>query len=191
MAIRVLKSEMNRDAALRRLSPSSIQRWLSGPLRAVAEIHIPYRLYKITVQDRGSEQVRYYAVDAASGKLDPYEFQALPEAAKWIEVETRNSHPIRLSESDTQKLALEKIRRILFSSGFFRLSHPQIAAELLISEFYLPYWAGFYGDEQNVSLKIINALRQTFEGSKVRHLVKSWLSEKPADDSRLCAAVPK
>jgi hypothetical protein len=188
MANPVLKSEMNRDAALRRLWPSSIQRWLSGPLRAVAEIHIPYRLYKITVQDRGSEQVRYYAVDAASGKLDPYEFQALPEAEKWIEVETRNSHPIRLSESDTQKLALEKIRRILFSSGFFRLSHPQFTTELVISEFYLPYWAGFYGDEQNVSLKVINAVRQTTEGSKVRHLVKSWLSERPANDSCFCAA---
>ena len=45
-------------------------------------------------------------------------------------------------------------------------------------EFYIPYWAGFYGDEDNLSLIVLNAVRQTVEGNKVRRLVKTWLLER-------------
>jgi hypothetical protein len=187
MTICTLPQKVNRALALRRLDSvggfSTLRRWLNPPLRGMAEIYLPYRLYKVTVEDRGVRRARYYAIDAASGALDPYEFVNLPEPHEWTEVEARNCYPVRLAENETRSLAVQKLRRLLFSRGFFRLAYPQLTAELINPEFYLPYWVGFYGDEQSVNLKVLNAVRETMEGSKIRHLLQAWLLEKPADAS--------
>jgi hypothetical protein len=178
---------MTRALALRRLDSSGgfnpVTRWLDGPLRGMAEIYIPYRLYKVTVEDRGVRRARCYAIDAASGALDPYEFANLPQPHEWTEVEKSDCYPVRLAEHETRSLAVQKLRRLLFSRGFFRLAYPQLTAELINSEFYLPYWVGFYGDEQNVNLKVLNAVRETMEGSKIHQLLQAWLLENPADAS--------
>jgi hypothetical protein len=186
MTICSLQHNVNSALALRRLDSSggfnAVRRWLNPPLRGIAEIYIPYRLYRVTAEDRGVRRARYYAIDAASGALDPYEFANPPEPHEF-EVETRNCYPVRLAENETRSLAIQKLRRLLFSGGFFRLAHPQLTAELIHSEFYLPYWVGFYGDEQNVNLKVLNAVRETMEGNKVRHLLQTWLLENPAGAS--------
>ena len=175
---------MSYEEAVRRLSGSGLQgglrRWINGPLRAVAEIYLPYRLYRVTMDDRRLKSVRHYAVDAAAGTLDPYEFATPPAPETWVEVETRNFHPARLDESQTTKLVTEKVRRLLYSRGFFRVMNPSIGAELVQPEFYIPYWAGFYGDEQNMGITVLNAVRQTVEGNKARRLVKTWLLESDA-----------
>jgi len=182
MAIYSLQCEMTYAEALRKLSPSgvlsSLRRWIGGPLHGIAEIYIPYRLYRVAIDDRGIRSVRYYAIDAAAGTLDPYEFHGPPDPHSLIEVDTRNFHPVRLDEDRTKKAVTEKVRRLLYSRGFFRLANPVITAELMESEFYIPYWAGFYGDEQHVSVTVLNAVRQTVEGSKVRRLVEAWLLER-------------
>ena len=185
---------MTRALALSRLNSSGkfrvVTRWLNGPLRGVAEIYLPYRLYKVSFEDGGVRRTRYYAIDAASGALDPYEFVNLPKPHEF-EVETRNCFPVRLAETETRNLAVQKLRRLLFSRGFFRLSYPQLTAELINPEFYLPYWVGFYGDEQNMNLKVLNAMRETLEGSKIRRLLQAWLLEKPAEASPLSDVPPK
>jgi len=169
---------MGYEAALRTLNTAQglgiVRRWLTGTLRAIAEIYIPYRLYKVTLDDHRVQNIRYYAVDAVVGTLDPYEFIDAP-ADTWVKVDTRNFHPVRLNESRTKGIVVEKVRRMLYSRGFFRLANPGITAELIEPEFYLPYWAGFYGDEQNISVIVLNAVRQKVEGSKMRHAVQTWL----------------
>ena len=187
MAILSLQRRMSYEEALRQLSAraAGLRRWISGPLRGVAEIYLPYRLYRVTVDDRRLRSVRYYAVDAAAGKLDPYEFANPPALGESIAVETRNFHPAYLDEDQTNKLVTEKVRRLLYSRGFFRVINPNITAELIQSEFYIPYWAGFYGHDQNISITVLNAVRRTVEGNKVRRLVKTWLltSDSNLDNS--------
>lgn len=165
--------------ALRKLGTADglglLRRWLSGSLCGIAEIYLPYRLYKVMLDDRRIQSVRYYAVDATTGTLDPYEFATAPGEDAWIELETRNFHPVRLGESETRKIIVEKVRRLLYSRGFFRLANPNITADLVTPEFYIPYWAGFYGGEQNLSATVLNAVRQTVEGSKMRRAVQTWL----------------
>ena len=182
---------MARDLALRRLTPpgvrGTVHRWITGKLLALAEVYVPYRLYQITVQDRRVHSSRYYAVDAAAGTLDPYEFAAPPSPEAFVEVDTRNCHPVRLDEKQTNRVALEKVRRLIFSGGFFRLANPSISANLIQPEFYMPYWAGFYGDEQSLKVVVFNAIRQTQEGSKVRQLLQEWLQDRPALLSRSIA----
>ncbi|HEY6969199.1 MAG TPA: hypothetical protein VJA94_08345 [Candidatus Angelobacter sp.] len=153
------------------------RRWLTGRFHGIADIYIPYRLYKVTLDDRRIRSVRFYAIDAAVGTLDPYEFARPPQPDSWLRVETGNFHPIRLNEDQTKKFVVEKVRRVLYSRGFFRLANPAISADLIEPEFYLPYWAGFYGDERDVRIIVLNAIRQRVEGSKVRRLVKNWLLE--------------
>jgi len=181
MTIFSLQPRIGYESALRKLSPSgtlgALRRWVSGPLRAVAGIHIPYRLYKVSVDNRRFHGVRYYAVDAAAGTLDPYEFAIPPGTADYVELETRNFHPVCLDETQTHKMVTEKVRRLLYSRGFFRMANPKITAELLRPEFHIPYWAGFYGDEQNMSVTVLNAVRETVEGKKLRELLQAWLTE--------------
>lgn len=181
MRISTLQHKIDRNLALHRLNSGFLRQWFHGPLRGIAEIYIPYRLYKVVLDDRRIQSVRYYAVDAASGTLDPYEFATAPGPHEWTEVAAANYHPVRLAEDETKKLAIEKVRRMFFSHGFFRLANPCLIAELINPEFYLPYWVGFYGEEQNVDLKVLNAVRETMEGSKVPNLLKTWLLEQPAE----------
>jgi hypothetical protein len=185
MTICSLRHETDPTIALRKLAfPAMggvLQRWWSGPLRGVAAIYIPYRLYRVSVADRRLQRLHYYALDSASGTLDPYEFAAPPELQEWTEAEAPNCHPVKVEERKTRELAIETVRRRLFTRGFYRLTAPRIIAELIHPEFYLRYWVGFYGDDRNVSLRVVNAVRQTMEGSKVGHLLRAWLMEKPAE----------
>ncbi len=182
MMISSFQATMGRELALRTLSHPGplglLRRWRSGKLVAIADIYIPYRLYKITVDDRRAKLTKYYAVDAAAGLLDLYEFTSPPPDGKFVEVETRNFHPVRLGESETKLLVLKKARRSLFARGFFHMVDPVICAEFVRPEFYMPYWAGFYGDGQNVRVTALDAVRHTVEGSKVSEVVKLWLMDQ-------------
>jgi len=163
---------------MRVLAPPGIlgglQRWQRGRLRALAPVYIPYCLYKIVINDRGAQAERYYAVDAACGILDPYEFSTPPEV---VEVTTRNALPMMVDERQTRERAIEKIRRHLYSTGFFRLRNPAIAAELTGPEFHVPYWVGFLGTERDVKIMVVDAVRHRVEGGKVRLLLQEWLMD--------------
>jgi hypothetical protein len=185
MTICRLGHETDPTIALRKLASPAIGglllRWWSGPLRGVAEIYIPYRLYRVSIEDRRFRRIHYYAQDSASGTLDPYEFAMLPKSEEWTEVEAPNCHPVKVEESKTRELAIAAVRRRLYARGFYRLTAPRLTAELIPPEFYLLYWVGFYGDDRNVSLRVVNAVRQTMEGTKVCHLLRNWLMEKPVE----------
>jgi hypothetical protein len=172
--------------ALRKLAPWNS--WPASRLHGIAKIYIPYRMYRVTTHDRHAENCWYFAVDAAAGTLDPYQFANVPEAGCWAEIETRNCHPVTVKESDTRELAIEKVRRLLFSRGFFRLAYPQITAELILPEFYIPYWVGFCGPERNLKIRVLDAVRQTIEGNKVRQVVRAWLLQDSSFASTLISS---
>ncbi|HEV7522588.1 MAG TPA: hypothetical protein VGP89_15905 [Candidatus Angelobacter sp.] len=186
MMIRSLQSVVDRELAWRSLSPRGalgiVRRWRAGKLLALSDIYIPYRLYQIKVDDHRVRSTRFLAVDAISGALDPYEFAESPLHGRCVEVDAANYLPAQLAEDDSRTLVLEKVRRLLFSGGFFRLVKPAITTNL-IGEFYIPYWAGFYGEAHNVSVLILNAVRGTIEGSKASNLVKNWLLERSSNDT--------
>lgn len=153
-----------------------VRRWLSGNLHALAEVYLPYRLYRVTVNDGRLKGAYYYAIDSATGMLDPYQFTSPPTAKNFADIETRNCHSVLLDEKQTNDLAGAKVRRSLFAGGFFRLRNPLITANLIHEDFYIPYWAGFYGDERNLKIQVLNAVRQTLEGGKVSKVIQQWLS---------------
>jgi hypothetical protein len=182
MLITSLKSRVGREQALRLLSSSgmsrTLRRWLTGDLILLADIYIPYRLYKIVCEDPKSQSARCYAIDALSGLLDPYQFSEIPVQSEFVGIETQNPMSPSLDESRTRELAIEKARRVIFSRGFFRLAHPRITAELIQPELYIPYWAGFYGNKQDLSIVVLDSVRRTIEGRKVAHAIKEWLLDE-------------
>ena len=185
MIIRSLQPALDRELALRNFSPAGplgiLRRWRTGKLLGISDIYIPYRLYRVQVEDIRVRNARFLAVDAMSGVLDPYEFPEPPLPGQSVEVETSNALPVRLAETETRAFVLEKLRRLLFSAGFFRLAKPVMTAEMTGATFYIPYWVGFYGGPQNVRVQVLNAVRGTIEGSKVSSLVKTWLLERSGD----------
>jgi hypothetical protein len=192
MIICSLQPAVDRELALRNFSPAgplgTLRRWRTGKLLGISDIYIPYRLYRVQVEDIRTRSARFLAVDAMSGALDPYEFPEPPLPGKSVEVVTSNSLPVRLAEDETRAFVLEKLRRLLFSNGFFRLAKPVMTAEMMSTTFYIPYWAGFYGGPRNVRVQVLNAVRGTIEGSKVSSLVKAWLLEQSGDGLRDAAA---
>jgi hypothetical protein len=185
MSISTLQPAFEYGEAWRRLSSSGIEgllrRWWRGQTRGIAKILIPYRLYKVTVSNRGSVWSGYYGVDAASGALDPYEFSSPVTADSFNQTETANCHPVRLDEEETARLALEKVRRLVYVRGFFHLYNPRITCEPAGGVFYIQYWAGFYGDDRNLNMVVVNGVRGTVEGGKVRRLIRGWLLEPGAN----------
>src|SRR5260370_34413056 len=117
------------------------------------------------VGDRRAKLTKYYAVDGAAGLLDLYEFTSPPPDGKFFEVETRNSHPVRLGESETKLLVLKTARRSLFARGFFHMVDPVLCAEFVRPEFYMPSSAGFYVDGHTGTVTALDAVRHTVEWS--------------------------
>lgn len=169
---------MDRELALKNFSSRGLGGWMrrsiSGKLIGTAEIYIPYRLYKITIRDRQMSAARFLAVDAVSGIFDPIEIRNMGFDCQLVE--TRNFLPLQVAESDTQAIVLSRTRKVLFSSGVFRLREPEISVELVENGFHVGYWAGFYGNKKKMNVLVLDAMTQTIAGGKMTEHVKNWLN---------------
>lgn len=178
--IRSLKPNVTRDEAIRQFSPgglSSVFRNTAfGQLRSVAELYVPFRLFRVQITNRGRTEERLVALDAVSGMLDLYQFDHLPTEAETVSVDTRNCPLPQLQNRAAIELLIAKLRRVLYSRGFFRMRDLQITAALLEGELHVPYWLGFRGSDRHVNVSVIDAVRRRLEGAKVRRLVEAWLT---------------
>lgn len=179
-AIRSLKSSLNREQAAKWFAPRGpigfLRSAISGPLLAVADFYIPFRVFEVTIENNQSRQTRFAAVDRVTGLLDLYTFDSSP--ADLVEVNTRNRPEIQLSDDECSRLVVDKFRRIVFNQGFFRLRHFGLHARALPLDLYIPYWVAFRGSTM-LNVSVIDAVRRRVEGAKVRQLLKSWLLAQP------------
>ena len=147
-----------------------------GPLRSVADFYIPFRLFQVEIINSGERDDRVLGLDAINGSLDPYHFEQLPSPGEVVYVDTRNYAEPLLDEVQGKALLVEKVRRLLFSKGFFRMRDLQISASLIRGEIYVPYWVGFRGRGMYARPAVIDAVRRRVEGAKVRNLLREWLT---------------
>ena len=119
---------------------------------------------------------RIFGLDAVNGSLDLYTFEQLPGEGEVFYLETRNCTEPLLGETEAVKLVTEKVQRLLFSTGFFRMRNLQINAAPVAGEIYIPYWVGFRGRGIRARLAVIDAVRRRPEGAKVRQLLRTWLT---------------
>ncbi len=178
--IRSLKPNVTRDEAVEQFSSGGLtdaaRDWLRGPLRSVADVYIPFRLFQIELHNAGHRKVQCLAIDAVKGNLDLYHLHEIPTESDIVIFETRNCLPAVLDDAHLTPLIVAKFRRIIFSRGFFRLRSPEITATPLPGEIHVPYWIGFRGHQDRLRFDVIDAVRRRYEGAKVRKLLYEWLS---------------
>jgi hypothetical protein len=178
--IRTLKPNVTREQAILQFSSTGIPRLFRnvayGPLRSVAELYLPFRLFQVQIMNRGTTEERLIALDAISGTLDPFQFDHVPTDSETVSIVSRNCPSAHLEDAFIGELLIAKLRRLLYSRGFFRMRDLQITAMPLSQELHIPYWLGFRGPNGHARVAVIDAVRRRFEGAKMRRLVEAWLT---------------
>ncbi len=179
MRIQILRPNVTREQAVRQFSggvTGSLRDLRSGPLRAVADFYIPFRIFAVEILNAAKKDRRILGLDAVTGSLDPYYFDHSPGGAEVQEVETRNCLGIALDHAHAEKLVVTKVQRVLFTRGFFRIRNLTISVDPASREIYIPYWAGFRGHGSSASVAVIDAVRRQPEGARVRRMLEDWLT---------------
>jgi len=179
-AIRSLKPNVSREAATQHFTGGTFRPadWFRGPVHAIGELYIPFRLFEVTIRNRGKADRGIFGLDAAQGVLDPYQFPAAPLPEDLIFLQTRNVLPSVLSTEEARERLLGKVRRLVFSRGFFRMREVEFEAVQIPGEVCIPYWVGFRGHDGEVRVSVLDAVRRRPEGAKVRQMVEAWLRSR-------------
>lgn len=178
--IRSLRPNVSRDEAIDQFSsggPVELLRQVAfGPVRSVAEFFIPFRLFQVEILNSGKRDRRVLGLDVVTGSLDLYHFEQLPGPGEVVVVESRNCPLGLLDDAQAMELVITKVRRVLFTTGFFRMRNLEISAEPIAGEICIPYWVGFRGRGTQARFVVMDAVRRRIEGAKVRNLLQSWLT---------------
>jgi hypothetical protein len=181
--IQSLRPNVTREQAMLALKPRGIlkffPRYRRSDLRRIADVYLPYRLYQVRVggmRDMAAERTRLFALDAVAGTLDLFEFPRIPARDDFVSIESRNRLEPLLEESRGRFLLAEKVLRIIFQQGFFRVKKPTLELNPVPLEFHMPYWLGFYGEDGALRCRVLDAVRHRVEGAKARALFEHWLA---------------
>jgi hypothetical protein len=178
-SIRALKPNVSQSAALHKFSasgPAALLRTLRlGPLQRIAEVYLPFNLYRVDY-DLGREHLsRLFGIDAVGGSLDLFEFPAPPTQDELVRIETRNVLPTNLTGDAAQQVLRDKVLRLIFQQGFFKLREANLTIERIPLDLHLAYWLAFYGKGM-VRCRVLDATRNRIEGAKASALFETWLT---------------
>jgi hypothetical protein len=179
-AIRTLKPNVTQDEAVRTFSARGLSslywRMRSGPLQKIAGAYVPFHLYRVRYQLGRTPYARLFAIDAVDGSLDLFEFPKVPDDRELLSIDGRNCLTSGLPEEREVELLREKVLRIVFQQGFFKLRELRLNITREPCEIYLPYWLGFYGGGETVRCRVLDAVRRRIEGAKASAFFEQWLA---------------
>jgi hypothetical protein len=178
--IRTLKPNVTQEEAVRTFSALGFSalywRMRIGPLRKIAGAYVPFRFYRVRYDLGRTPHMRLFALDAVDGSLDLFEFPRIPEERELLSIGGRNRLAPELTEDRAVELLREKVLRIVFQQGFFKLRRLRLDITREPSEIYLPYWLGFYGGGETVRCRVMDAVRRRIEGAKASAFFEQWLA---------------
>jgi len=178
--IRTLKPNVTEKEAMRTFSSPGISaffwRMRSGPLQKIAAAYVPFRLYRVRYELGRTPHKRLFALDAVDGSLDLFEFPRVPGDSELLSLDSRNRLTPALSEDRAVELLREKVLRIVFQQGFFKLREVRLDITREACEIYLPYWLGFYGGGETARCRVLDAVRRRIEGAKASAFFEQWLA---------------
>jgi hypothetical protein len=146
-----------------------------GVLRRIAAAYVPFSLYRVEFENARARQSTWMAIDQVEGILDLYEFPDQLRCGELMKVVTRNTLAPALPKERSHALLKEKVLRLIFQRGFFKLKEPRIRLERL-ETFYMPFWLAFYGEDGSVHCRVMDAVRRRMEGQKAVQLFEQWLN---------------
>lgn len=179
-AVQSLRANVDRQEALHAFHGVGLRglagRGVRGPLQRMAAAYVPFRLYRVQYDSGHAHVCRYFALEAVEGLLDLFEFANPPAGEELMEIVSRNCLAARLTADHACRLLEEKILRMLFQRGFFRIRGLNLQIEPLSLEFSMPYWLGFYGADGRLRCRVLDAVRRRMEGAKASTLFEHWLA---------------
>jgi hypothetical protein len=179
-AIRSLRPHVSKEDAVRTFSSRGFSavywRMRSGPLQRIADAYVPFWIYRVRYEMAQSTATRLFALDAVRGSLDLFEFPRVPADDELVAIESRNRLIPRLEEITARELLREKVLRVIFQQGFFKLRALKVEIERVPMELHMPYWLGFYGGTGLVRCRVMDAVRRRIEGAKASAFFEQWLA---------------
>ena len=179
-SIRIVKPNVTPQDAVRFFAAPGLSSlyWnlRSGPLRRIADIYVPFWLYRVSYALPRAAPARFFALDAVDGSLDLFEFPHLPAENQMLVLETRNVLKPFLTEARAEQILREKVLRVIFQQGFFKLRTLNLEVSSKAHELYLPYWLGIYGRGGTVRCRVMDAVRRRIEGAKASTFFEQWLA---------------
>jgi hypothetical protein len=176
-AIRVLKPNVTQEEAVRAFSGAGVSalywRMRSGPLRRIADAYVPYFLYRVKY---AGAPARLFAIDAVDGSLDLFEFSQIPVERELLPLDGRNRLHPALTEERAAELLRDKVLRVIFQQGFFKIRNARIEITPVRCELHLPYWLGFHERGGAVHCRVMDAVRRRIEGAKASAFFEHWLA---------------
>jgi hypothetical protein len=178
--IRSLKPNVSRKDAIGVFSSrgfaNRVWQMRNGPLQRIADAYVPCRIYGVRYELGSRMQTRFFALDAVDGSLDLFEFPRMPSPQEFLPIETRNFLRPSLTGARAEELLREKILRVIFQHGFFKLRERGLAVVREPLELHLPYWLGLYGRRGVVRCRVMDAVRRRVEGAKASAFFEQWLA---------------
>jgi hypothetical protein len=178
--IRSLKAHVSKEEAAQTFSSRGFSaaywRMRSGPLQRIADAYVPFWIYRVRYENHRAAVTRLFALDAVRGALDLFEFPRVPQDDELVVIETRNRLNPRLEEGTAKELLREKVLRVIFQQGFFKLRALKVEIERVPIELHMPYWLGFYGGTGLVRCRVMDAVRRRIEGAKASAFFEQWLA---------------
>ena len=179
-AIRTLRRNVTQKEAVRAFSSPGLSAlyWhvRIGPLQKIAEAYVPFWLYRVRYELGRAPHTRLFALDAVDGSLDLFEFPQIPEQRELVSVDSRNRMIPSLTGERAEEILREKVLRVVFQQGFFKLREARLDIAREPGEIYLPYWLGFYGGSGSVRCRVMDAVRRRIEGAKASAFFEQWLA---------------
>jgi hypothetical protein len=177
--IQALKPNVTQQEALRKFSGAGLSslywRLRSGPLRRLADVYVPYRLYRVQYNIGRAAHTTLFAMDAVNGSLDLFTFPHVPDARDLVSIHTRNYIASSLKHTHAKAVLRQKVLRVIFQQGFFKLRDLKLEIALEPLELHVPYWLGFYGNAK-LRCRVMDAVRRRIEGAKASAFFEAWLT---------------
>jgi hypothetical protein len=175
--IHVLKPNVTQEEAVRAFSGAGVSalywRMRSGPLRRIADAFVPYYLYRVKY---AGAPARLFAIDAVDGSLDLFEFPRIPAERELLALDGRNRLQATLTEERAAELLRDKVLRVIFQQGFFKIRDARLEIAPARCALHLPYWLGFHERDGSVHCRVMDAVRRRMEGAKASAFFEQWLA---------------
>ena len=178
--IRCLKPNVSEQEAVQAFRPAGLfafyRKFFQGELQRIAAAYVPFRLYQANYQFGRASHTRFFAMDDVDGSLDLFEFPRAPGPAALEDTQTRNYLRPSLDPPRAESLLREKVLRILFQQGVFKIRDPQLTISRQGEVFFIPYWLAFYQKNGMLGCRVMDAVRRRMEGAKAATFFEQWLS---------------
>jgi hypothetical protein len=175
-----LRANATEAEALREFSRKGISsfywRATAGALQRIAQVYVPFQLYEVKYELAGVAYKRTFGMDAVNGSLDLFEFQEQRVAETSFPLQTRNVLAPALPAEKADEMLRERILRVIFQQGFFKMREASIQCARLPEVVHLPYWLGFYAHRGTVRCRVMDAVRRRIEGAKASEFFEQWLA---------------